>query len=155
MSREERPKLSFSERDKLLKEKKQGYSAPRGRAAEARAKAATDQALKSADELFGGARGGADGARLAAAVEEARGSAGFDAACREYLEAVGPPGDVALASAFLDADDSAILCAGLESLRSQQAAGALTINRGLRSRLRMLAEHSDDDVAYGAEDLLS
>ena len=155
MSREERPKLSFSERDKLLKEKKQGYSAPRGRAAEARAKAETDQALKSADALFSGAKGGSDGARLGAAVDEARGSAGFDAACHAYLEALGPPGDIALASAFLDSDDTVILSAGLESLRSQQAAGTLTINRGLRSRLRMLAEHNDDDVAYGAEDLLS
>ncbi|NNL86316.1 MAG: hypothetical protein HKP27_11715 [Myxococcales bacterium] len=152
---DERPKLSFSERDRLLKEKKQGYGAPRGRAAEERAKAATDEALKQASDLFAAGKGGAEGKRLADAVQEARGSAGFAQACSEYVAGLGAPSDPKLASAFLDADAVPVLKAGLEGLLTAKADGNLVLDRGLRSRLRMLAEHADDDVAYGAEELLA
>jgi hypothetical protein len=152
---DERPKLSFSERDRLLKERKQGYSAPRGRAAEERAKVETDQALKQASDLFATGKGGADGKRLADAVQDARGSAGFAQACSEYVAGLGPPNDPKLASAFLDADTVPVLKAGLEGLLAAKAGGNLVLDRGLRSRLRMLAEHTDDDVAYGAEELLA
>lgn len=151
----DRPKLSFSERDRMLKEKKQGYNAPRGRAAEERAKVATDEALKQASELFAAAKGGSEGKRLADAVQDARGTAGFEQACSDYVTGLGPPDDPKLASAFLDAEAVPLLKAGLEGLLAAKTGGSLDLDRGLRSRLRMLAEHADDDVAYGAEELLA
>src|SRR5690606_8625829 len=93
--RDERPRLSWSEIDRLRDRPRarRDERTPRGPAATARARAATRQYLASIDEkLFAkGAPGGARGAQLAAAVRAAQGTPGLADACRAYLEALGAP----------------------------------------------------------------
>jgi len=95
---DDREKLTFSELDRLRREKDRGggEGRPRGAGAEARAKQATGAYLKEADKLFGGGtRGGAEGAELAKAVADAHGTPGLAEACRAYRETVGLPDDPA------------------------------------------------------------
>lgn len=153
---DDREKLSWREIDQLRgKKHRPDQREPRGEKAKARAKAAAQEYLKQADGLFAGGTGGSEGERFAAAVEAARGSDGFDGACRDYLAALDLPEDARLASIFLDSEDPQVLDAGLRGLLAVKQKGDLTLDRGLQARLRTLSQHSDDDVAYGAEDLLA
>jgi hypothetical protein len=152
----EREKLSWREIDQLRgKKHRPDEREPRGEKAKARAKALTEEHLKQADGLFAAGSGGSEGERLAAAVEAARGSDGFDTACREYVAALGLPEEAKLASVFLDSEDPRVLDTGLRGLLAVKQKGDLNLDRGLQARLRTLSQHSDDDVAYGAEDLLA
>jgi len=157
MGSDDREKLSFSELDRLRRERKQGGTdpRPRGPGAEARAKQATEAHLKDADKLFGAAQGGAEGEALARAVQEAHGTPGLTEACRAYRDGVGLPSETALLSLFLDCDDPALVAEALRVLATRHTEGAAQISRGLKSQLRALAQHSDDDVAYEAEELLA
>ncbi len=151
----ERPKLSWREVDQLRGQKRRSdRREPRGAKAQARAKAATQQYLKQADKLFSDAPGGSSGAELADAVRAAQGTAEFEPACGRLLEALGPPQDLQLASLLLDAESPDVLKGGLAGLAALRDAGRLEVGRGLRTRLRILAEHPDDDIAYEAEGLL-
>jgi len=158
MCPDDRGKLSFSERDRLLRERKQGGDGeqrPRGAAAEARSKQATDAYLKEAGKLFTDAEGGAEGEALGRAVEAAHGTPELADACRAYRDAIGLPGDAALLSLFLDADDPAIVAEAIRKLGEGHDAGSIQISRGVKSQLRVLEQGSDDDVAYEAEELLA
>jgi len=157
MGSDDREKLSFSELDRLRRERKQGGTdpRPRGPGAEARAKQATEAYLKDADKLFGAAAGGAEEEALARAVQEAHGTPGLSEACRAYRDGAGLPGESAMLSLFLDCDDPALVAQALRALAALLADGSAHISRGLKSQLRALAQHSDDDVAYEAEELLA
>ena len=48
----------------------------------------------------------------------------------------------------------ALLRDGLAALRAAHEAGDTELGAGLRTQLRMLADHADDDVAADAEELL-
>ncbi|NNL65977.1 MAG: hypothetical protein HKP30_07040 [Myxococcales bacterium] len=153
---DDRPKLSFSERDRLRRERERGYEpAPRGAAAKARSKDATATYLKEVDKLFSDAQGGAAGDALAKAVEQAHGTPELTAACAAYRDGVGMPADASLLSLFLDAEDPALVAEALRALAAGHAEGRLEISRGVKSQLRVLEQHSDDDVAYEAEELLA
>ena len=157
MSDEERPKRSWSEIDRMRDGKvRRDERRPKGKAAEARARSATDQYLKElGDGLFAkGKRGGAAGDALAKTVLDARGSPDFDTHCHAYLDEVGPPGDAVLISAFLDARETKIRVDALHSLATQIDSG-LEIERGLRSQVRALADGLDDALAEAAEDVLA
>jgi hypothetical protein len=159
MGRDDREKLSFSELDRLRRERRRGGASeerrPRGPAAEARSRQATSAYLKEVDKLFSDAKGGAEGEALATAVRDAHGTPGLAAACRGYREALGMPEDAGLLSLFLDADDREIVIAALQGLAAGRRAGRLEISRSVKSRLRVLAQDRDDDVAFEAEELLA
>ena len=150
-------KISFSELDRLRREKGQdsGERRPRGAAAEARSKEATSAYLKQVDKLFTDAQGGAEGEELARAVTEAHGTPAFTEACRAYREGVGIPTDAALLSLFLDAEDAALVAESIRALAAAHDAGSLQVSRGVKSQLRALEQKPDDDVAYEAEELLA
>jgi hypothetical protein len=152
--RGERPRRSWREIDKL----RDGTSGrrdeprPRGAAAEARAKSATQAYLKRAGELFQG-KGGAEGERLARAVREAQG-AELAAACAAYRGALGVPQDPGLLARFLDSSERAHVIDALRALDAVRGRGG-ALGPGLQSQLRLLAQHADDEIAEAAEALLA
>jgi hypothetical protein len=152
--RDERPRRSWSEIDKLRDKARTRRDDPgsRGPASDPRSRAATQSYLKKLDRtLFaGGARRHSTDARLGDAVREALGSAGLTDACRAYLAALGAPADPALLSAFLDAHDREIQLAALRAL-APGAGRACALTPGLRSQLRTLAAGADDELAEAAE----
>lgn len=114
----------------------------------------TRDALQVADALFTGEKGGQEGKALAEAVRDAHGTPALADACRAYLDSIGVPGDLGLASIFLDAADKPISVAMLDGLLAQKEAGALSLEGGLKRQIRILSEDFDDDLASRAEDLL-
>ena len=152
--RDERPRRSWAEIDKLRDGTARRDDARPSRYAEARQREAARQLLKRADSLFSKGRGGAEGSRLEKAVRDVHGGPDFEAACRAYVEGVGPPEDPSLAALLLDAQARESVLAALEGLARLAAAGELSLTAGLRAQLRMRAEDPDDDVAYAAEELL-
>lgn len=156
--REERPRLSWSEVDKL-RDKARGRRderRPRGPKAEASSRAATQQYLKKlGDQLFAKGGGGGAGERLAAAVRAAQGTPGLTEACRAYLDALGPPSDPQLLAAFLDTSDREIGLAALRALGAGVRGGRFALGAGLRAQLRTLAEGPDDALAEAAEEVLA
>lgn len=154
--RDERPRRSWREIDRMRDGSGHGRAEPRptSPAARERAREATRQYVKKLDGLFADGTGGAEGERLAAAVREAHGTAELAGACRAYRNAVGLPQDPSLLSIFLDADDAELVREALGGLEMLRDAGRLELTRGLRSQLRMLAQGSDDEAAEAAEELL-
>jgi len=157
---DERPKLSWSEidkrRDRAGGRRDAGEPRPRGAAAEARARQASQTYLKdAAAKLFGGVGAGPQGDRLARAVREAHGTPGLAGACAAYVAELGPPRDAALAAVFLDAGARDAVLAGLAGLASLRDAGRFEPSRALRGRLRLLADDADDEVAAAAEALVA
>lgn len=153
--RGERPKLSWSELDKRRDKPRSRTPerAPRGPAAEARARTATKSYLAKLDgQLF--AKKGPAGSKLADAVRDALGTPGLTDACRSYLAEVGAPRDAALIAAFLDAGDTELQRIALAALAEEVAARRTTPTAGLRSQLRVLASGPDDELALRAEEIL-
>jgi hypothetical protein len=128
--------------------------APRGRAAQERADAASKQYRKQLAGMFPSDRGGAEGKRLAKAMRDAHGSPGLADACREFRDAVGPPCEVSHILFFLDCGDRDLILGGLEALRTLLEAESTALTAGLRSQLRMLADDRDHTVADLAEEIL-
>lgn len=149
----DREKKSFSELDRMRREGRDAGDRPRGAAAEDRSQQASKAYLKQIDGLFG-APGGKDREALATALLDARGTPELAAACRAYLEGAGLPSQARQISCFLDAAAEDVLLAGLEATRAALAAGTLEVSAGLRTQLRMLADHVDDGVAEAAEVVL-
>ena len=145
-------KLTYSERDRLRREGGgQRPSSGRARAEEARRSKA---ALEVADALFTEEQGGQAGKALADAVREAHGSSGLAAACLAYLDALGAPSSLELASIFLDAGEKSLSVAILDELLRQKDAQPLELDGGLKRQVRILSEDFDDDLASRAEELL-
>lgn len=152
---DDRPKLSYSERDKLLRERRGSHDEPpRGRKAQQEQELVDRHALKQADELFSSGEGGAAGASLEKEIRDAHGTPELTPACRSYRDQLGMPRDSALLSLFLDTGDQALVVAALEGLLAEKNAGSLEIGPGLRSQLRVLADDRDDTIAGISEDLL-
>lgn len=153
---DEKEKLSWREIDELRRQKRSGVSrvTPRGEEAKARVKEATKEYLRKADELFSSTAKGKGGENLGHEVEEARGRPRFDRTCKAYIRDRGAPIDADLASIFLDSEDEEVLSFGLEGLLAVRAKGALSLTPGLRARVRTLAQHPADTIAYLAEDIL-
>ena len=153
--RGERPRRSWSEVDKL-RDKPRSRSEerrPRGAAAEARSRAATQQYLKKlGDHLFAKpGRSGAPADRHAAAVRAALGTPALADACRGYLDEHGAPTDPALLAAFLDSGERRVQLAALGALDAGLRAGSIALGAGLRAQLRTLAGGLDDELAEAAE----
>jgi hypothetical protein len=145
-------KLTYSERDRLRRER--GTARPRSGRERAEEEKRSHHALKAADALFTDEQGGQEGKALASAVRAAHGTADLPTACRAYLDGVGPPSSLELASIFLDAADKAIRVPVLDELLRLKAAGRLELGGGLKRQIRLLSEDFDDDLASRAEDLL-
>jgi hypothetical protein len=147
-------KLSYSERDRMRRDggRRERPQSGRERAADEKR---SKLALAAAEELFTDEKGGQVGKALAQAVREAHGTKELPAACRAYLEKVGPPASSELASIFLDAGDKAISVPVLDALLGQKSQGKLELEGGLKRQIRLLAEDFDDDLASRAEDLLA
>lgn len=157
--RDERPRLSWSELDKRRGKPRPSTPerGPRGAAAEALSRSATQSYLKKLDsQLFAkSGKGGAPSARLADAVRDALGTPGLDAAARAYLEEIGPPREAALVAAFLDTRDRTLQLAALAAWAEELAAGRAHPTPGLRAQLRTLAQGGDDELAERAEEILA
>lgn len=154
--RREREKLSYSERDRRLRDKQKGYDErPQSPAARARNEAAAKKYVKQLDGMFVKGKGGAQGEELAKALRAAHGTPGLAQACAAYREAIGMPSDPALLAMFLDCGESELVAAVLGEMRSLQQSGKLSLSTGQRSQVRTLALSSDDRIAEAAEDLLA
>ena len=152
--RDERPKLSFSERDKLRRGEKPETDVPRGRRAEQEQARARGQALREADSAFSLEPGGAEGRALAKQMRDSHGSSDFAGACRAYFEQVGVPTDPMLLSLLLDSGERDLIVSALEALTAAKNAGSFELGAGLRSQLRLLEQDRDDTIAGLSEDLL-
>lgn len=150
-------KLSYSERDRLRREGKLGSRRERPLSGKERAleEKRSRLALAAAEELFTDEKGGQLGKSLANAVRAAHGTKDLPAACRAYLEQVGPPASAELASIFLDAGEKAISVPVLDALLRMKGEGQLELEGSLKRQIRLLAEDFDDDLASRAEDLLA
>ncbi|MEE8167154.1 MAG: hypothetical protein V3T64_16430 [Myxococcota bacterium] len=145
-------KLTYSERDRLRREG--GARPTRGGRARAEDEERSREALKVADSLFSEEKGGQEDRELAKAVRAAHGSADLAAACRAYLDAIGPPKTAELASIFLDAGEKELSVTVLDDLLRQKDDGSLEVEGGLKRQIRILSEDFDDDLASRAEELL-
>lgn len=148
-------KLTYSERDRMRREGGGSGGAPRGRRAKIEEENRSREALVVADALFTDEKGGQEGKALADAVRAAHGTADLAAACQSYLEAVGPPATLELASVFLDAGVKELSITALEELLRKKDADDLELAGGLKRQIRILSEDFDDDLASRAEDLLA
>lgn len=150
-------KLSYSERDRLRREGK--GAGRREKPLSGRDRALEEKrarlALAAAEDLFTDEKGGGVGKNLADAARAAHGTKDLPAACRAYLDQVGPPASGELASIFLDAGDKAISLPVLDELLRLKGQGKLELEGGLRRQIRLLSEDFDDDLASRAEDLLA
>ena len=135
--------------------RREGCARPtRGGRARAEDEERSREALKVADSLFSEEKGGQEARELAKAVRAAHGSADLAAACRAYLDAIGPPKTAALASIFLDAGEKELSVTVLDDLLRQKDDGSLEVEGGLKRQIRILSEDFDDDLASRAEELL-
>jgi len=146
-------KLTYSERDRLRREGG-GSSGPRGGQAREVERIRIDVALDQAESIFAGDKGGEEGKALADAVRAAHGPSELPQACRAYIDALGPPKTVELASIFLDAGEKELSLRILDELLSQKEAGSLELEGGIKRQVRILSEDFDDDLASRAEELL-
>ena len=152
--REERPKLSFSELDRLRRGEKVGRDEPRGRQAEQEQARVRTQSLNEADSVFSMGKGGARGKRLAEQMRDTHGTSDFTDACRSYCEEIGVPRDPRLLGLLLDTGAPDLIRAALEALLDAKNDGSLEIGSGLRSQLRVLEQDRDDTIAGISEELL-
>lgn len=153
----DRPRRSWAEIDRMRDRprERRDERRPRGKAAEARARSATDQYLKKLDRTLFAASSGAPGDEPGRRVLDALGSAELDDACRAYLNEVGLPRETAICSAFLDAHGRELRIAALRSLEAELEAGRVELAGGLLRQVRMLADELDDELAEAAEDVLA
>ena len=150
----EREKKSFSELDRMRRERRSGGEQhPRSAGAQARATQATKQYVKQIDGIFSAGKA-EQLEKLAQAMRDARGTPELADACRAYRDALGLPADARHISCFLDAGERELVVDGLEALRQAHESGNFEMTAGLRSQLRMLAEDPDDEVAEKAEELI-
>jgi len=150
---DDRPKRSWREIDQMRSQGSTGdrnERRPRGPLAEARAKEATKAYLKDADKLFYSLKG----EELGKAMRDAHGSPKLAETCRVYLEQVGMPRDPALLSLMVDSAERELMTAALDAMLQLAQAGQLSASSSLKTQLRPLCEHSDDNIAGAAEDLL-
>lgn len=147
-------KLSYSERDRLRRDGGKRERPQSGRDRELDEKRSR-LALAAAEELFTDEKGGQAGKALATAVRDAHGTKDLAAACRAYLEKVGPPASNELASIFLDAGEKDVSLPVLDALLRLKETGRLELEGSLKSQIRLLAEDFDDALASRAEDLLA
>jgi hypothetical protein len=154
---DDRRKLSYSERDRMRREG--GGAGRREKPVSGHDRALEEKrsklALAAAEELFTDEKGGQAGKALAKAVRDAHGTKDLAAACRAYLEKVGPPGSNELASIFLDAGEKDVSLPVLDALLRRKEAGQLELEGGLKRQIRLLSEDFDDALASRAEDLLA
>jgi hypothetical protein len=125
---------------------------PRG-VSKAKVESVTKQYIKQLDGMFSEKKGSAEAQKLEAAMRAAHGTPGLAAACREYLEGVGPPTEAALIGMFLDSGAPELVVAGLSALQAVIESGEVKLSGGLRSQVRMLAEDPDNEIAELAEEL--
>ena len=147
-------KLTYSERDRMRREGGSSGGRPRSRREQANEEKRSREALQVADALFTDEKGGQAGKALADAVRAAHGTPDLVPACRAYLETVGPPATIELASIFLDAGEKDLIILVLDELLRQKEAGDFEAAGGLLRQIRILSEDFDDDLASRAEDLL-
>jgi hypothetical protein len=147
-------KLTYSERDRLRREGGGSGGRRPGRREKAEEEKRSHQAIIAADALFTDEKGGQEGKTLADAVRAAHGTSDLPSACRAYLETVGPPTTVELASIFLDSGEKELALEALDELLRMKGAGDLELDGGLKRQIRILSEDFDDDLASRAEDLL-
>jgi hypothetical protein len=156
MAGDDREKLTYSERDRLRRDRAAGHDTPRGPGGRMRQEQQRDAALKQAESIFSAeGKGGERGDELAKAIRAAHGSAELPEACHAFMDEIGLPKSVDLLQIFIDTSDAALVVPALEELLARKERGELEVGGGLRSQLRILSSDPDDDIAGLSEDLLA
>ena len=151
---DDRPKLSFSERDKLRRGEHVETSRPKGRWAAAREKQAADAYKKQLDSLFSEGQGGQEGEALAAAMREAHGTPEFIDACKAFRDGVGWPVEPDLIGMFLDSGDEELVVGALEAVLDGITSGQFDPPKSLRTQVGVLAEDFNSSIADVAEEIV-
>jgi len=151
---DDREKLSYSERDRLRRDRAAGHDRPRGPGARKQQEDQRQSALEQAESIFSEEGVGERGDELAKVIRAAHGSAELPDACHAFVLEVGLPKSVDLLQIFLDTADATLMVPALEALLARKQAGELEVSSGLRSQLRILSEDPNDDIAGLSEDLL-
>jgi len=151
---DDRPKLSFSERDKRRRGEGSDDSRPRGRWAEAQEKRATDAYKKQLDSMFSEGQGGAEGEELAAAMRETHGTPKFIEACKAFRDGVGWPVEPELLGMFLDSGEEELVVGALEAILDGISSGQFELPKSLRTQIAVLAEDFNSSIADVAEEII-
>lgn len=156
MGNDDREKLSYSERDRLRRDRAAGHDRPpQGAGGRRQQEGQREAALKQAESVFSEEGVGTRGDELAKVIRAAHGTAELPEACHAFVEEVGLPKSVDLLQIFIDTSDATLMVPALEALVARKEAGELDLSAGLKSQLRTLAEDPDDDIAGLSEDLLA
>lgn len=148
----DRDKISFSELDRLRRERRSGGGDRRPRSEEAERRSRAGVAIykrKAAEQLFGR---GADAARLRLEerLRESHGSPAFLSTYREYQRAYGFPRDPGLLVVLLDLDDEREVLKVLGAIEAVVKEAAPEHRTLLRSRLRNLEMSASSDAVADA-----
>ena len=144
----DREKISFSERDRMRREKRRGGGErrPRGERAQQRARAAVGMYKRKVEEhLFGRGKDAAR-LRLEERLRDAHGSPTFRAAYKEYTRAYGFPPDLGLLVLLLDLEDEREVLRVLEAIEGVVEKAPTEQRSLLRSRLRNLEMSANSDA---------
>jgi hypothetical protein len=153
----DREKLTFSERDKLQREKRaEGNSRqPRNARAQQRARWASGAYKRKVEERLFGKREDAPRRRLEERLREAHDTPNFLRIYREYTKTFGMPEAIDLLMLLLDLGEDREILRVLEQLEGTLETAPQEQLTLLRSRLRNLEmSASSDAVADAAADLL-
>jgi hypothetical protein len=153
----DREKLTFSERDKLQREKRsEGNSRrPQNARAQQRARWASGAYKRKVEERLFGKREDAPRRRLEQRLREAHNTPNFLRIYREYSKTFGMPEAIDLLMLLLDLGEDRELLRVLEQLGATVEGAPQEQRNLLRSRLRNLEmSASSDAVADAAADLL-
>jgi hypothetical protein len=153
----DRDKLTFSERDKLQREKRAEGGSRRGRGgrAQQRSRWASNSYKRKVEERLFGKKEDAPRRRLEERLREAHDTPNFLRVYREYAKTFGMPSSIDLLMLLLDLGEDREIVRVLEQLGDVVEDAPQEQRNLLRSRLRNLEmSASSDAVADAAADLL-
>jgi hypothetical protein len=149
----DRDKISFSELDRLRREKRSGGGQRQPRGGRSRASSAAYR--RRVEERLFGKKGDGGRMRLEERLRNAHGSSNFQRVYREFVKGFGMPEEFGLLLLLLDLDDASDLVRVVGALGSALEDASLEQRSLLRSRLRNLEMSAPSDaVADAAADLL-
>lgn len=152
----DRDKISFSELDKLRREKRSRGDdrRPRGEGAQRRSRSAAARYKRKVEERLFGRGVDAGRLRLEERLREAHGTPSFRSAYKEYVRNHGFPRDLALLVLLLDLEDEREVLRVIEAIQSVLDKAPIEQKNLLRSRLRNLAMSANSDRLGDAADEL-
>lgn len=151
----DREKISFSELDRIRREKRSGGDGrPRSEQGQRRSRAAANRYKRKVEERLFGKGENAARLRHEDRLRESHGSPAFRSTCKDYFRTQGFPKDPGLLVLMLDLEEERDVLGVLGAIREVMEEAAPEQRSLLRSRLRNLEmSASSDAVADAAADL--